>query len=349
MSADTSPAIELRGASKTFRTPSGGLHTAVRGLDLTVGRGEFVAVVGPTGCGKSTTLTLVSGLEEPSEGDVLVAGEPVSGVGDKVGFVFQQDATFPWRTVLSNVMAGPRFRGVPKAEAKAKAREWLARVGLSAFEDRYPHQLSGGMRKRVALAATFVNDPEILLMDEPFSALDVQTRALMSDELLELWEGTGASVVFVTHDLEESIALADKVVVMTAGPATVKQVFDIDLPRPRKVESVRLEPRFIEIYREIWESLGEEVRITRERCGQCRLTSCPRTRSFRPWPSPVPHRTAPIHARVPPVNARSASEQPGCCSWSPCSACGSGCPGSRSSIRSTSRCPRRSGTKSTPG
>ncbi|MGW3069636.1 ABC transporter ATP-binding protein, partial [Streptomyces sp. NPDC001130] len=148
-----------------------------------------------------------------------------------------------WRTVLSNVMAGPRFRGVPKTEARQKAREWLARVGLAAFEDRYPHQLSGGQRKRVALAVTFVNDPEILLMDEPFSALDVQTRALMWDELLELWEGTGASVVFVTHDLEESIALADKVVVMTAGPATVKQVFAIDLPRPRKVESVRLEPR----------------------------------------------------------------------------------------------------------
>ncbi|MEU9925618.1 ABC transporter ATP-binding protein [Streptomyces griseoluteus] len=265
MSADTSPAIELRGASKIFRTPSGDPHTAVHGLDLTVERGEFVAVVGPTGCGKSTTLTLVSGLEEPSEGEVLVAGQPVDGVGDRVGFVFQQDATFPWRTVLSNVMAGPRFRGMPKAEAKQKAREWLARVGLASFEDRYPHQLSGGQRKRVALAATFVNDPEILLMDEPFSALDVQTRALMSDELLELWEGTGASVVFVTHDLEESIALADKVVVMTAGPATVKQVFTIDLPRPRKVESIRLEPKFIEIYREIWESLGEEVRITRER------------------------------------------------------------------------------------
>jgi NitT/TauT family transport system ATP-binding protein len=162
-------------------------------------------------------------------------------------------------------MAGPRFRGVPKEQAREKARAWLDRVGLGAFEDRYPHQLSGGQRKRVALAATFVNDPEILLMDEPFSALDVQTRALMSDELLELWGGTRASVVFVTHDLEESIALADKVVVMTAGPATVKRVYDIDLPRPRKVEEVRLEPRFVEIYREIWESLGEEVRITRER------------------------------------------------------------------------------------
>ncbi|MFI1971374.1 mannosyltransferase [Streptomyces cinnamoneus] len=272
---DGVPAIELRGASKTFRTPSGARHTAVRDLDLSVAQGEFVAVVGPTGCGKSTTLTLVSGLEEPSEGHVLIGGEPVRGIRPEVGFVFQQDAVFPWRTVLSNVMAGPRFRGVPKAEARERARDWLGRVGLAAFADRYPHQLSGGQRKRVALAQTFVNDPRILLMDEPFSALDVQTRALMSDELLDLWGGSRpgaredcappASVVFVTHDLEEAIALADKVVVMTAGPATVKEIFPIRLPRPRKVESVRLEPEFIDIYREIWSSLGEEVRITRER------------------------------------------------------------------------------------
>lgn len=266
------PAIELRGATKVFRTPSGADHTAVRDLDLVVEQGEFVAVVGPTGCGKSTTLTLVSGLEEPTEGEVLVGGRPVAGIPPQVGFVFQQDAVFPWRTVLSNVTAGPRFRGVPKAEARSRARDWLRRVGLAAFEDRYPHQLSGGQRKRVALAQTFVNEPEILLMDEPFSALDVQTRALMSDELLDLWGGsrTGgpasrASVVFVTHDLEEAIALADRVVVMTAGPATVKEVFPVPLTRPRKVETVRLEPRFIEIYREIWASLGEEVRITRER------------------------------------------------------------------------------------
>ncbi|MBD0670599.1 ABC transporter ATP-binding protein [Streptomyces sp. CBMA156] len=264
------PAIELTGATKRFRTPSGALHTAVRDLDLTVAQGEFVAVVGPTGCGKSTTLTLVSGLEEPTEGEVRVYGEPVSGIDPKVGFVFQQDAVFPWRTVLSNVMAGPRFRGVPAAEARDRARDWLGRVGLAAFEDRYPHQLSGGMRKRVALAQTFVNDPAILLMDEPFSALDVQTRALMSDQLLELWAGTSsarnaASVVFVTHDLDEAIALADRVVVMTAGPATVKEIFTVDLPRPRTVEAVRLEPRFVELYREIWASLGEEVRITRER------------------------------------------------------------------------------------
>ncbi|MFI1257437.1 ABC transporter ATP-binding protein [Streptomyces netropsis] len=259
------PAIELRGVSKVFRTPSGGAHPAVRDLDLAVGPGEFVAVVGPTGCGKSTVLTLVSGLDEPTEGDVLIGGEPVTGIRPEVGFVFQQDAVFPWRTVLSNVMAGPRFRGVPKAQAREQARDWLARVGLTAFEDRYPHQLSGGQRKRVALAQTFVGDPRILLMDEPFSALDVQTRALMSDELLELWGGSAASVVFVTHDLEEAISLADRVVVMTAGPATVKEIFPVDLPRPRKVEAVRLEARFVEIHREIWTSLGEEVRITRER------------------------------------------------------------------------------------
>ncbi|WP_407914601.1 ABC transporter ATP-binding protein [Kitasatospora sp. NE20-6] len=263
--ARTAPAIELTGATKRFRTPSGDLHTAVRDLDLTVAPGEFVAVVGPTGCGKSTTLTLVSGLEEPTEGIVRVHGESVDGINPHVGFVFQQDAVFPWRTVLSNVMAGPRFRGAPADEARERARDWLGRVGLSAFEDRYPHQLSGGMRKRVALAQTFVNDPKILLMDEPFSALDVQTRALMSDQLLELWAGTGSSVVFVTHDLDEAVALADRVVVMTAGPATVKEVFTVDLPRPRTVEAVRLEPRFVELYREIWASLGEEVRITRER------------------------------------------------------------------------------------
>ncbi len=262
------PAVELRRATKVFRTPSGTWHTAVRDLDLTVRHGEFVAIVGPTGCGKSTTLTMVSGLEPPTSGEVRVFGKPVTGIGDRVGFVFQTDAIFPWRTVLSNVAAGPRFRGVPAAEAREQAREWLRRVGLAAFEDRYPHQLSGGMRKRVALAQTFVNGPEILLMDEPFSALDVQTRALMSDQLLQLWAGASdqrSTVLFVTHDLEEAIALADRVVVMTAGPATVKAVFPVDLPRPRTVEQVRLEPRFLEIYREIWASLGEEVRITRER------------------------------------------------------------------------------------
>jgi NitT/TauT family transport system ATP-binding protein len=262
------PAIELRGATKRFRSSSGGVHTAVRELNLTVGRGEFVAVVGPTGCGKSTTLSLVSGLEPTSAGTTLVHGRPVEGIPDGVGYMFQSDAVLPWRSVLDNVATGPRYRGATKREAREKARDWVERVGLGGFESYYPHQLSGGMRKRVALAQTLVTEPSILLMDEPFSSLDVQTRGLMQDELLRLWSsGTahGAAVVFVTHDLEEAVALADRVVVMTAGPATVKASFDVPLRRPRDAEEIRLTPEFLDIYREVWESLREEVQITRER------------------------------------------------------------------------------------
>jgi NitT/TauT family transport system ATP-binding protein len=259
-----SPLIELRAATKRFPTGSGGTHTAVRDLTLALGRGEFVAVVGPTGCGKSTMLSLVSGLEPASEGEVFVNGTPVRGIPDGVGYMFQTDAVLPWRSVLDNVAAGPRYRGTSKAQARDQARDWVNRVGLAGFEDYYPHQLSGGMRKRVSMAQTLVNEPSILLMDEPFSALDVQTRALMQDELLRLWSGTGAAVVFVTHDLEESVALADRVVVMTSSPATVKASFEVPLERPRKVEEVRLTPEFLDIYREIWESLREEVEKARE-------------------------------------------------------------------------------------
>ena len=259
------PVIELRGATKRFRGSSGGVHTAVHDLTMTVAPGEFVAIVGPTGCGKSTALSLVSGLEPPSAGEALVGGKPVSGIPDGVGYMFQADAVLPWRSVLDNVAAGPRYRGVPKTQARDTARGWVERVGLGGFEGYYPHQLSGGMRKRVALAQTLVNEPSILLMDEPFSALDVQTRALMQDELLRLWSGSGAAVVFVTHDLEEAISLADRVVVMTAGPATVKATFPVPLERPRDVEEIRLTTEFLEIYREIWQSLKEEVETTRER------------------------------------------------------------------------------------
>jgi NitT/TauT family transport system ATP-binding protein len=257
--------IELRGATKRFRSTSDGVHTAVHDLTMTVAANEFVAVVGPTGCGKSTTLSLVSGLEPPSEGEVVVSGAPVRGIPDGVGYMFQNDAVMPWRSVLDNVAAGPRYRGESRSAARAKARTWVERVGLGGFEGYYPHQLSGGMRKRVALAQTLVNQPSILLMDEPFSALDVQTRSLMQDELLRLWSGTGAAVVFVTHDLEEAITLADRVIVMTAGPATIKGSFPVPLERPRDVEELRLSTGFLEIYREIWESLRDEVEKTRER------------------------------------------------------------------------------------
>jgi NitT/TauT family transport system ATP-binding protein len=259
------PLIELRGATKRFPSTSGGVHTAVRELTMSVAHGEFVAVVGPTGCGKSTALSLVSGLEPPSDGEVLINDKPVNGIPDGIGYMFQNDAVLPWRSVLDNVAAGPRYRGVAASAARDKARAWVERVGLGGFESYYPHQLSGGMRKRVALAQTLVNQPAILLMDEPFSALDVQTRGLMQDELLRLWSGTGAAVVFVTHDLEESIALADRVIVMTSGPATVKASFPVPLARPRDVEEVRLTAEFLDIYREIWISLKEEVEKSRER------------------------------------------------------------------------------------
>jgi NitT/TauT family transport system ATP-binding protein len=260
--AGPAPAIQLRGVTKRFTTPSGSVYTALKDLDLQVAPGEFCAVVGPTGCGKSTTLTLVSGLERPSVGTVTVHGDPVSGITPGVGFVFQTDAVLPWKSVLDNVAIGPRFRGTPRAQANVAARDWLRRVGLAGFEDRFPHQLSGGMRKRVALAQSLINEPQILLMDEPFSALDVQTRAIMSNELLSLWDLTRPAVVFVTHDLEEAIALADKVVVLTAGPGgTVKATFDIDLPRPRVVQEIRFEPRFVDLYHQIWEALRSEVDI----------------------------------------------------------------------------------------
>jgi NitT/TauT family transport system ATP-binding protein len=259
------PAIELRGVSKRFATPGGGVFTALHDLDMQVEAGEFVAVVGPTGCGKSTTLALISGLAPVSAGQVLVTGKPVTGIQDGIGYVFQTDAVFPWKSVLGNVAAGPRYHGVPTSRARELASEWISRVGLAGFEDRYPHQLSGGMRKRVALAQSLINEPRILLMDEPFSALDVQTRTLMENELLGLWSATSASVVFVTHDLEEGIALSDRVFVFTAGPGTVKSSYKVDLPRPRNVSEIRFDPRFAEIHREIWNDLRDEVLVSYER------------------------------------------------------------------------------------
>jgi NitT/TauT family transport system ATP-binding protein len=258
-------AIELRGVTKRFLTPSGGVYTALQDLNLAVRPGEFCAVVGPTGCGKSTTLALISGLEPPSEGEVEVLGKPVRGIAEDIGYVFQADAVFPWKTVLENVASGPRYRGASNSDARERARDWISRVGLTGFEDRYPYQLSGGMRKRVALAQSLINGPRILLMDEPFSALDVQTRSLMENELLALWSSTSASVVFVTHDLEEAISLSDQVFVITAGPGTVKSNYKVDLPRPRNVAEIRFQPRFAEIYEEIWSDLRDEVLVSYER------------------------------------------------------------------------------------
>ena len=263
--AEVGPTIELRNVRRQFTSPDGKSLVALRDFSMTVRRGEFVAIVGPTGCGKSTTLNLITGIAKPQAGEVRVMGKPVTGIDPRLGFVFQTDALFPWRNVLMNVAAGPLYRGVPKNAALRSAREWLKRVGLSGFESHYPHQLSGGMRKRTTLAQTLINNPEIMLMDEPFSALDVQTRIVMQDELLRLWEAAKASVVFVTHDLDEAIALADRVYVLTAGPATVKSAYDIDLPRPRVTSEIRYDPRFIEISKKIWNDLRDEVQISYQR------------------------------------------------------------------------------------
>ena len=256
------PALVLEGVSCTFAGRNGVAsgYTAVREVSLAVEAGEFVSVVGPTGCGKSTLLNMAAGLLAPSSGQVRVFGEPLAGLNRRAGYMFQAESLMPWRTALGNVMAGLSFRGMADADACALANDWLQRVGLSAFGDRYPHQLSGGMRKRVSLAQTLVLDPDIILMDEPFSALDIQTRQLMENEVLALWGARKKAVLFITHDLDEAIAMSDRVVILSAGPAShVVGEFRIDLERPRDVAEVRTAPRFVELHRAIWDVLREEV------------------------------------------------------------------------------------------
>ena len=253
----TRTAVALREATKRFDAPTGGAYTAVERITLDAPEGLFVSVVGPSGCGKSTILNLAAGLTSPTEGSVEVFGEPLAGINRRAGYMFQQDALLPWKTVLDNVLLGPALRGSTNPEL---GRQWLKRVGLEGFENHFPYQLSGGMRKRVAMAQNWIVKPDILLMDEPFSALDIHTRHKMEGELLDLWAAEGATVLFVTHDLEEAIALADRVIVLSAGPASrVAGNYEVTLSRPRDLLDLRTRPEFMDLYREIWSVLREEV------------------------------------------------------------------------------------------
>jgi NitT/TauT family transport system ATP-binding protein len=256
---DRAPAVRLTGVTRAFVTAKGE-YTAVEGVDLEAAVGEFLAVVGPSGCGKSTLLTLIAGLAQAQKGQVQVLGAEVTSIRRDVGFIFQSDALLPWRTALQNIELPLRFRGVPRKEARERARAWLSRVGLTKFHGSFPHQLSGGMRKRVSIAATMAYEPPILLMDEPFSALDVETRALMENDLLDLWELTRPTVVFITHDLQEAVQLADRVLVLSAGPARVIGEYEVDLPRPRDLARIRFDDRAVALQRKIWTLLGSEVK-----------------------------------------------------------------------------------------
>ena len=256
------PALALADVSCTFvsRDDPSQRYTAVRDVTLEVGAGEFVSVVGPTGCGKSTLLNVAAGLLLPSTGRVESFGAPLAGVNARAGYLFQAESLMPGRTARDNVAAGLEFRGASRADAAAQAEAWLKRVGLGGFGDRYPHQLSGGMRKRTSLAQTLALDPDVILMDEPFSALDVQTRQLMENEVLALWAAKRKAVLFITHDLDEAIAMSDRVVVMSAGPGSHPiGEFAIDLERPRDVAEIRGTARFIELHNAIWSVLRDEV------------------------------------------------------------------------------------------
>jgi NitT/TauT family transport system ATP-binding protein len=253
-------AVALDDATVAFRLAENRVYTAVKDARLALARGEFVAIVGPTGCGKSTLLNVAAGLIRPASGSVRIFDSPLVGLNRDAGYLFQADALFPWKTAIDNVAIGLEIEGVARSEALRRAQGWLASVGLSAFSNRYPHMLSGGQRKRVGLAQVLIRDPKILLMDEPFGPLDAQTRQIMGNLLLQLWSADRKAVLFVTHDLEEAIALADRVVIMSAGPeARIIGDWRVALERPRDIMEVRLDKEFHALHREIWHVLKDEV------------------------------------------------------------------------------------------
>lgn len=259
-SAQTTAAVALADIDVAFRLADGGSYKAVERATLEVADGEFVAIVGPTGCGKSTLLNIAAGLIGPSAGRVDIFGTQLNTLNRQAGYLFQADALFPWKTAIENVAIGLETTGTPQQEARERAQGWLVRVGLGSFGDRYPHMLSGGQRKRVGLAQVLIRDPKILLMDEPFGPLDAQTRQIMGNQLLDLWSADRKAVMFVTHDLEEAIALSDRVVIMSAGPAArIIGDWRVPLARPRDIAEVKLDSAFHGLHREIWQVLKSEV------------------------------------------------------------------------------------------
>jgi NitT/TauT family transport system ATP-binding protein len=253
-------AVALQSITIAFPVANGAMYEAVGETHLTVRDREFVAIVGPTGCGKSTLLNATAGLLRPARGQIKIFGKSHAGINGHAGYLFQQDSLMPWKTSLDNVAIGLEIAGTSRREALERARIWLGKVGLSAFSDRYPHMLSGGQRKRVGLAQVLIRNPKIILMDEPFGPLDAQTRLIMGDLLLDLWSADRKAVMFVTHDLDEAIGLADRVVIMSAGPSSrIIGDYTVPLARPRNMADIKSEPQFHEVHREIWNALKEEV------------------------------------------------------------------------------------------
>ncbi|HLI26522.1 MAG TPA: ABC transporter ATP-binding protein [Chloroflexota bacterium] len=253
--------LETRGLCKIFEKATGGTVEALRDITLSIEEGEFIAIVGASGCGKTTFLRILDGLIEPTSGEIYLDGKPVTRPGPDRGFVFQSDSLFPWRTVLDNVVFGLEVQGRPKKEARERAMEFIRLVGLAGFERNYPHELSGGMRQRANLARALTVNPELLLMDEPFAALDAQTREIMQQELLRIWNADRKTVIFITHQIDEAIFLADRVFVFTVRPGRLKEIIPIPFVRPRKLD-IKRTPEFVSYVDRVWKLIEEEVRAS---------------------------------------------------------------------------------------
>jgi NitT/TauT family transport system ATP-binding protein len=256
--------IRFNGVFKVFvpqKEKKGQVLLAAKDVNFSVRRGEFLTILGPSGCGKSSLLNLVAGLTRPDAGEVLFHGAEIRGVNTKIGYVMQEDCLLPWRTGIQNVMLPLEFRNIDPAECRRRASAIFALVGLQGFEDYYPGEVSGGMRKRLSIAQTLISAPDVILMDEPFGSLDAQTRLLLQEDLLRLWSSARKTIIFVTHDLVESIALSTRVLVMSARPGTIKAVYDVPIPYPRQVSQIHRDPLFPELHAKLWQDIRTEIAL----------------------------------------------------------------------------------------